>query len=84
MVIPSAKPPTTGPGTGLKKVTVQSLCATFLSPKAQHTPMGRAKEAAGPALVWDSILPPAAAAEVGEQAEAVSPNSGLNQAGREC
>lgn len=46
--------------------------------------MGRAKEAAGPALVWDSILPPGAAAEVGEQAEAVSPNSGLNQAGREC
>lgn len=46
--------------------------------------MGRAKEAAGPALVWDSILPPAAAAVVGEEAEAVSPNSGLNQACREC
>lgn len=46
--------------------------------------MGMAKEAAGPALVWDSILPPAAAAGVGEQAEAVLPNSGLNQDCREC
>lgn len=84
MVIPSAKPPTTGPRDRSEKghhpVSMHHI--SLFKGTAHTRGQGAQRQ---PAQPWfgDSILPSAPAAEVGEQTEAVWPDSGLTQACKE-
>lgn len=80
MVIPSAKPPTTGPRDRSEKGHHPVSVHVSLSKGTVHTHGQGAQRQQAQPWFGDSILPPAPAAEVGEQTEAVWPDSALNQA----